>query len=102
MLSLEVLRQFRLGEYAIFDLTVTFIGMALLAPLLSKLFLKFKIEIPKKNWIILALPIGILAHLLVGRLTPMTRNFLDLNSHYLLKVLIIGLSILGLRNIKKL
>jgi hypothetical protein len=46
------------------------------------------------------LPIGIIAHLLVGKITPLTKNFLDLKSHYILKIIIIALIILGIKGIK--
>jgi len=100
MVPIEYLRQFRFLGYAIFDFLVVFIGMYLLAPLLSKLFLKIRINIPKKNWLFLALPIGIVVHLLVGKITPMTRDFINLHDHYVLKIIILGLLILGLRGIK--
>ncbi|HPN54958.1 MAG TPA: hypothetical protein PLB52_03450 [Candidatus Moranbacteria bacterium] len=100
MVPIEYLRQFRFLGYAIFDFLVVFIGMYLLAPLLSKLFLKIRINIPKKNWLFLALPIGIVVHLLVGKITPMTRDFINLHDHYILKIIIICLLILGLRGIK--
>ncbi|MBU0597351.1 hypothetical protein KJ641_04515 [Patescibacteria group bacterium] len=74
--------------------------MYLLAPLLSKLFLKLRLNIPKHNWLFLALPIGILTHMLVGNITPMTRDFLDLGSGYILKIIILLLLIRGLRGIK--
>ena len=99
-ISIEFLRQFRFGEYAIFDFVVSFLGIYLLSSLLSKVFLKFKIDIPKLNWLFLTLPISILAHLLVGQITPMTRNFLDPHSNYFLKILILVSLILGLKNIK--
>lgn len=100
MNTLEFLRQFRIGDYAIFDLTLAVLGMALLAPLLSKLFLKLHIQIPRKNWVFLALPIGILAHLLVGNITSMTEDFFDPSGHYFIKVLILILLVFGLRGIK--
>lgn len=100
MTTIEFLRQFKLGEYAIFDLVASFLGIYLLSPFLSKIFKKIRLDIPKINWIYLTLPIGILAHLLVGKITPMTRDFLDLNSSYLLKILIIGLLFFGIRGIK--
>ena len=100
MITLEYLRQFRIGGYATFDLAVSFVGIYLLSPLLSKLFLKFRIEIPKRNWLLLTLPIGILVHLLTGNMTLMTKDFLDIHSHYVLKILILGLLILGIRGIK--
>ena len=100
MTSLEFLRQFRLGEYAIFDLVISFLGIYLLSPLLSKLFLKIRINIPKKNWIFLTLPIGILTHLLVGSMTAMTRDFFDIHSHYIIKIIIIICLFFGLKGIK--
>jgi hypothetical protein len=100
MISIEYLRQFRLGEYAIFDLAVSFLGIYLLSPLLSKLFRRLRIDIPKRNWIFLTLPIGILTHLIVGRMTPMTQNFNNLHGHYLLKIIILASLVLGLRGTK--
>lgn len=100
MIPIAFLRQFRISDYAIFDLAVSFFGIYLLSPLLSKIFLKIRINIPKKSWLFLTLPIGILAHLLVGNITPMTRNFMDIQSHYILKILILGLLILGIKDIK--
>jgi len=100
MNPIEFLRQFRLGGYAIFDFTVSFLGIYLLAPLLSKLFLQIKLDIPKQNWLFLALPISIVVHLLFQKMTPMTTGFLDLHGHYLLKIVILALLILGIRGIK--
>jgi hypothetical protein len=100
MIPIEFLRQFRLGEYAIFDFAIAFLGIYLLSPILSKIFLKFHIDIPKKSWLYLTLPIGIITHLLFGKMTPLTRNFLDIHDHYVLKIIIIGLLFLGLGGIK--
>jgi len=100
MIPIEYLRQFRLGGYAIFDFAAVFIGMYFLAPLLSKLFLKIRVDIPRKNWLFLALPIGIITHLLIGNITPMTRDFIDIHDHYILKIFILILLVLGLKGIK--
>ena len=100
MNTLEFLRQFRIGGYAIFDFAVSFLGIYLLSPLLSKLFLKLRLKIPKHNWLFLTLPISIIVHLLIGTMTPMTQNFLDINGHYILKIIILILLILGIRGIK--
>lgn len=100
MIPIEYLREFRFSWYAIFDFIVVFIAVYLLAPLLSKIFIKLKIDIPKKNWFFLSLPIGIIVHLLVGNITPMTRDFIDINNHYILKIIIICLLILGFKGIK--
>ena len=102
MIPIDFLRQFRIGEYAIFDFVAAFLGIALLSPLLSWMFLGiFRLKIPKKNWLILTLPIGIVTHLIAGPITPLTRDFLDPHGHYLLKVFIVVLLFFGLQNIKK-
>lgn len=102
MLNIEYLRTFKIGEYAIFDLTVSFIGVYLLSPLLSKLFSFIKLDIPIISWLYLTLPLSILIHLVIGKYTPMTKYFLDPSSHYLLKIFIITLIFFGIKNIKRL
>jgi hypothetical protein len=101
MIGIEFLRQFRVGQFAIFDLVVTFLGVFFLAPLLSKLFRKIGLEIPRRSWIAWTLPIGVAVHLMVGRITPLTRDFLDLHGHYLSKIIIIGLVVWGAWGVKK-
>ena len=98
---LEYLRSFRILDYAIFDLIVSFWGVYLLSPTLTKLFLKIWLEIKRKNWMFLVLPIGIIFHLIFGNITPMTRDFLNINDFYLLKILLLALLFLGLKDIKK-
>jgi len=101
MTTLEFLRSFHFFGYAIFDLALSFIGLYLLSGSLSKLFLKINIKIPKINWVYLTLPIGILVHIIVGTYTPMVKDFLDMNGHYILKIVIIIFLILGLRRIRR-
>jgi hypothetical protein len=100
MISIEFLRQFRVGGYSLFDFATAFLGIYIFSLLFSKLFRKLRLDIPKKSWMLLTLPIGIAAHLIVGRITPMTKNFLDIHGHYVLKILIISLLLLGIRGIK--
>ena len=97
---IEYLRSFRIFQYAIFDLVVSFLGIFLLSPLLTKLFRLVHLEIPTSSWMYLTLPMSILIHIAVGNYTKMTQNFLDLNSNYLLKIIIFTLLFLGLKGIK--
>jgi len=100
MSTIDFLRQYRVFGFAIFDLAVSFLGFALLASPLSSFFARFGIMIPRKNWLFLTLPIGILVHLIFWKITPMTREFLDLNRFYALKIVITTLLVLGLSGIK--
>ncbi|NVN96831.1 hypothetical protein HXX01_01130 [Candidatus Nomurabacteria bacterium] len=101
MTTLEFLRSFHFFGYAIFDLSLSFIGMYLLSGSLSKLFRKINIEIPKINWVYLTLPIGILVHIIVGTYTPMAKDFRNLNSHYILKIVILVFLFLGFKGIRR-
>jgi hypothetical protein len=101
MITIEYLRQFRVGGFAIFDFATAFLGVLILSPMLRWLFRKVGLEIPIRSWVFFTLPIGILTHILIGRKTPMTVEFLDLGGHYLLKAVILGLFILGITGIKR-
>jgi len=98
---IDFLRQYHFGNYAIFDFVLAFAGIYLLAPSLSKLFRKLGFEVPQKNWIFLTLPISVGAHFLAGNITAMTRDFLDLDGYYILKLIILVSFILGVKGIKK-
>lgn len=96
-MTIEYLRSFRIAGYAVFDLISAFVGVYLLAPLLSRLFLKIGVVIPRLSWLLLTLPLGVLIHIIVGTETMMVKNFLDLNGHYGLKIFILVLTFLGIR-----
>jgi hypothetical protein len=100
-MTIEFLRQFKIGGFAIFDLATAFLGIQLLAPVLAWPFKKLGWEIPRRSWLLLTLPIGILVHFLIGRHTPLTVDFLDPHSHYLAKAGILILIIFGVKGIKK-
>ena len=100
MITIEYLRSFKLGDYAVFDLFAAFLGVYLLAPALSRLFQVVHLSIPRRSWLYLTLPLGILTHVLISQDTPMTRYFLDPSGHYLLKLFILALLVLGLHGIK--
>ncbi len=100
-MNLEYLRSFRLGEYAIFDFVISFIGIYFISPFLTNFFLKLKIYIPRISWMYFTLPIGFLFHLVFRVNTQMTMDLLDLNGHYLIKIIMVTLFIFGLKNIKR-
>lgn len=72
---LTSLRQFRIGSFAIFDTVLGFFGMYLLAPLLSKLFAKLHLDIPKSSWLWWMFPISVVFHLIFRQDTPLMRVF---------------------------
>ena len=101
MVFIEFLRQFRFGEYAIFDFVAAFWGMWLLSSFLSRIFLKLNIDVPRVNWLYFTLPISILIHVLVGSITPMTKDFISLEGGYILKIVVIVLLLLSFKGNKR-
>lgn len=100
MITLEFLRSYKIFGFAIFDLTVSYLGIYLLALFLSKIFLLIRLDIPRSSWLYFTLPLSILVHILVGQYTPMTKEILDPSGHYFLKVFLLILLILGISGIK--
>ncbi len=93
------LRQFRFGGIAIFDLAVSYIGIYLLAPLLSKMTRKIGLNIGRTQWLWLTLPIGVLTHLLVGQQTALNEMLLR-PGNYLIKTALLLMIVIGLKGVK--
>lgn len=101
MNPIDHLRQFRVGGFAMFDFAAGFLGMLLLSPLLSWLAGKAGVRVPRRNWVILMLPISVLAHVLAKTFTPLTKDFLDPNGHHLVKLIVLACCVLGATGIKR-
>ena len=97
MLSIEYLRSFRIAEYAMFDFIVSYFGVYLLAPYLSKAVKRFGVKISRVQWLYLTLPLAILTHLLVGQKTPLTDQLMSPGGSYILKLIILGMIYKGIR-----
>lgn len=98
---LEYLRQWRIGDYSVFDSVLTVIALLFLAPWLTKLCARFGVRVPVRNWYFLALPVSLVAHVLTGRYTPLTLQVLDPHGHVVVKIVMVALLALGLWGIKK-
>jgi len=93
----EFLRQFRIGPFAVFDFAISYLGIYLLAPRLTKIFAKGKLYISRTDWLWLTLPIAILFHIVFAADTPLTKMVVDLNGFYAIKLLILIMLFMGLR-----
>ena len=97
--TLSWIRSFRVGGFAIFDLSLAFGAMWLAAPLLSKMTRWLGLEVPRTSWLLFTLPVSIAIHVLIGSWTPMTKNFFDPTDQVLLKTIVIVSFLLGLAGI---
>lgn len=99
MLTIEYLRTFRFGPFTYFDTLGAFLGTALLAPLLTKLFKRLGYSIPFESWMWFVLPLGVIAHKAKGIDTPFTKMTFEGKNAALAVVLICAL--MGLRKVKR-
>lgn len=97
MTTLEYLRSFRLGEFAIFDFSLAYVGICLLTPMLNKIILPTKRQLSRLQWLLLVLPLSIIIHYLTGNITPLTKLALDPGSGYGLKLLLVLMLYFGLK-----
>ena len=100
MNSLAYLRQFRIGGIAIFDLAVSYIGIFFLSQILSKIAKKCNLLITTKEWLWLTMPIGVLAHLLIGQKTALNEMLFS-SQNYPIKIALILMTFIGLKGIKR-
>jgi hypothetical protein len=99
---IEILRQFKIGPFAIFDTAISYLGFYLLSPLLTKLFSFVHLAIPRSSWLWLTLPIAILFHLAFNQNTPLMKIISDPTQipFYIAIAILLVITYLGLKNIK--
>lgn len=100
-MDIETLRSYRIGPFTIFDFAISYIIVFLIAPLLVKISKKLNFPISTTQWLWLVLPIGVLSHLIVGNITPLTKMFIDPNGNFLVKAIVLFMTYMGLRRVKK-
>jgi len=102
MYILHFLRQYKIGPFAIFDTVTAYLGIFLIAPLLTKMFSKIHINVSRVGWLWLTLPISVLFHLIFRQNTPFMKILLNPNQFqfYLGIIILLFMIYMGLRKIK--
>jgi hypothetical protein len=100
-MNIELLRQLRIGPFAVFDFAISYLIIYLVSPLLVKLSKKLNFPISKIQWLWLVIPFSILSHIISNEMTPLTRMFLSKDGDILVKIIIIFMLFMGLRRQKK-
>jgi hypothetical protein len=100
---LHILRLYKIGPFTIFDTGTAYLGIFIIAPLLTKLFSKIHINIPRSGWMWLTLPISVLFHLILFQDTPLMKMLSNPNQiqFYVVIIILVFMTYMGLRNIKK-
>lgn len=89
------LRSFRIGGFALFDFTISYIAVYFLAPYLSKLFKLIGIHINREQWLWLTLPISVLVHIAIGTYTPFTKIIINPSGGLVAKLVIIAMLLMA-------
>jgi hypothetical protein len=101
MTSLEYLRQFRIGQFAIFDTIVSYLGILILSPILSWLMFKLRIKVTLISWLWLTLPISVIFHLIFNQSTPLMKVLTNPSNlqFYVAILILLGMTYMGVRKI---
>ncbi len=103
MLSIEYLREFRIGQFAIFDLTTAYLGMLILSPIFTWMMSKLKINVPIVSWVLLTLPLSVVFHIIFQQTTPLIELLSnpDRIQFYVVIFILFAMTYLGLSKIRK-
>ena len=104
MLSIEYLRQFRIGQFAIFDTVTAYIGILILSPVLTWLMSKLHIKIPIISWLWLTMPLSVIFHIIFLQATPLMKILANPGNFqfYIAIIILFAMTFMGLRKISKL
>ncbi|MFZ3301530.1 MAG: hypothetical protein WA152_02345 [Microgenomates group bacterium] len=101
MFSIEYLRQFKIGPFAIFDTVSAYLGILLLAPLLTWLFSKVNLKIPVVSWLWFTMPLSVIFHFLFSQPTPVIKILTSPNQpqFYITLLMLLIMVYMGFRKI---
>lgn len=99
---ITLLRQPKIFSMAIFDLSVSYLGIFLISPILTKLFSLFHLNISRSSWLWLTLPISIIFHLIFNQKTALIKILSDPKQFqfYIAVATLLFMSYMGLKSIK--
>ena len=103
MTSIEFLRQYKIGPFAIFDTAGSYLLVLILSPFLSKLFSKFGLNIPVSSWLWLTMPIAVIFHMLFKQSTPLMKILMNpkLIQFFIAWAILLFMTYMGLKSIHK-
>lgn len=101
MTTLEMLREYRIAGFTVFDTGLTVIAVLLLAPFLTRLFRRIHLEISLLGWFLFTLPLSVVVHIAARQDTTLTRQILDPDGYYLSKFVILALLVAALCTVRR-
>lgn len=103
MITLEYLRQFKVGPFAIFDTVISYVGILILSPLLSWLMSRLHLKIPVSSWLWFTVPLSVIFHMIFNQPTPLMKVLTNPGhfTFYIALFVLIAMTYMGIRDISK-
>lgn len=103
MISLEYLRQFRVGPFTIFDTLASYIGILILSPVLTWLVSRLRLKIPTISWLWFTLPLSVIFHIIFHQSTPLMKILANPRQaqFYIAIIVLLAMTYMGFRKISK-
>lgn len=101
MVSLEYIRQFRIGPFTIFDTVSAYLGILILAPLLEWLTSKINLKIPVISWMWFTMPLSVIFHIIFRQSTPVIKILSSPSQFqfYVVIIILFTMTYMGFRKI---
>ncbi len=103
MMSIEYLRDFRVGSITLFDTTLAFAGVLILSPILTWLASKAHLKIPTVSWLWFTIPVSVIFHAIFKQNTPLMKMLANPGQleFYIAIVVLLAMVYMGVRKISK-
>ena len=103
MVSIEYLRQFRIGQFTLFDTVTAYVGILILSPLLTWLAARLHLKIPVISWVWFTLPLSVIFHIIFRQSTPLMKILENPGQFpfYIVIFILLAMTYMGFRNIRK-
>jgi len=96
---ISTLRQFKIGPFAIFDTVISYLGLFLIAPILTKIFRGVHLEISRASWLWFVLPLSVVFHFFFSQQTPLIKLLVSSNG-YVAIIILLAMVYMGARTIR--
>ncbi len=96
-----MLREYRIGPFTIFDTVLAYLGILIISPLLIKLFSLVRLKITLASWLWLTMPLSVIFHLVFSQDTPLIKVLLNSNNSYIALAVLLFMTFMGLKDIRR-
>ena len=104
MITLEYLRDFKVGPFTMFDTTLAFVGVLIVSPILTWLVAKLNYKVPLVSWLWFTVPVSIIFHAIFQQDTPLIKILTDPHTlaFYVAIIVLVFMTYMGTINVSKL